>query len=196
MLYKDITSKNEKGFTLIEIAIVLIIIGLILGMVFKGRQLIDNAKVKSLEANYNKIITAVNIFYDRYGFYPGDGCNSTPAPTKPSDCNYGKDGLLTVTNEYKAFWKLVIDVTNLLTPAERKTVSGTTWDIANATKGNRSGDWIYATLDKRYVCDLDRRIDDGDSENGIIYTGGNLYDSTTDCWSLNGTVRTFFYLFP
>lgn len=49
--------KKQSGFTLVELAIVLVIIGLILGMAFKGKDLIDGAKVKNLAAQYNKFET-------------------------------------------------------------------------------------------------------------------------------------------
>jgi prepilin-type N-terminal cleavage/methylation domain-containing protein len=67
---------KQTGFTLVELAIVLVIIGLILGMAFKGKDLIDGAKVKSLAAQYNKIQAAFNIYFEKYGAYPGDGCTA------------------------------------------------------------------------------------------------------------------------
>ncbi len=189
---------NQRGFTLVEIAIVLIIIGIILGMVFKGRQLIDSAKVKSLEANYNKIITAVNTFYDRYGFFPGDGCSTNANPTRPSDCRAAKDGRVSGGNEYTAFWKLLIDVTGLLTKSERVNVSGAEWNIVYATYGGKTGDWLYANVDGRFICSLDQKIDDGISNSGIIQvTNPNAYNDTTDCWSLQATpLSARLYIFP
>ena len=65
--------KRNQGFTLVELAIVLVVIGLILGMAFKGKDLIDGAKVKNLAAQYNKVVAGANTFYEKYGFYPGDG---------------------------------------------------------------------------------------------------------------------------
>src|SRR6056297_3602140 len=114
--------KSSSGFTLIEMAIVLVVIGLILGMVFKGRQLIDQARVKKMAANYNKIIGGMNTFYDRYGFYPGDGCEGTGGtPASPMDCTSEKNGLIDVdcgnagcSDEAKAFWYLLVDVTGIL----------------------------------------------------------------------------------
>ena len=44
--------RNQSGFTLIEIAIVLVIIGLLLGGVLKGQELINSAKVKNLVKAY------------------------------------------------------------------------------------------------------------------------------------------------
>jgi len=64
--------KRQTGFTLVEIAIVLVIIGLLLGGVLKGQELIENAKIKSLRNDFNGISAAFYAYQDRYGALPGD----------------------------------------------------------------------------------------------------------------------------
>lgn len=64
--------RSNKGFTLVEMAIVLVIIGLLLGGVLKGQELIDNAKVKKLVSDLNSVSVAYNGYLDRYGKIPGD----------------------------------------------------------------------------------------------------------------------------
>ncbi len=65
--------RNQKGFTLVELAIVLIIIGIILGAVLKGRDLIQSAKQKQFYNRFVKTweITVAN-YYDRTGKMLGD----------------------------------------------------------------------------------------------------------------------------
>ena len=70
-------SQPRTGFTLVEIAIVLVIIGLILGGVFKGQELIDSARVRSIANEVSGIRTAWYSFQDRYRSIPGDFPNST-----------------------------------------------------------------------------------------------------------------------
>jgi prepilin-type N-terminal cleavage/methylation domain-containing protein len=64
--------KNQKGFTLVEIAIVLVIIGLLLGGVLKGQELIENGKVKNAATTIQAIIAAYNGYTDRYRRLAGD----------------------------------------------------------------------------------------------------------------------------
>ncbi|WP_415238768.1 type II secretion system protein [Seleniivibrio woodruffii] len=63
---------NSKGFTLVELAIVLMIIGVILGGVVKGTELVKNAKIKRLYRDYQNVQTAMLAYLDRTGAYPGD----------------------------------------------------------------------------------------------------------------------------
>jgi prepilin-type N-terminal cleavage/methylation domain-containing protein len=62
----------QKGFTLIEIAIVLVIIGLLLGGILKGQELITSARVRNLIQQQDGIKAAFFGFQDRYRGLPGD----------------------------------------------------------------------------------------------------------------------------
>lgn len=198
-LYKRPAS---QGFTLIEMAIVLVVIGLILGMVFKGRQLIASAKVKNANAGYNKVIAGMNIFYDRYGFYPGDGC-SDYNEGDPMTCDEDKNGLVETTSnndDTAAFFDLMV-AKDILTKADTESALGDAW---NAT-GNSNSTWIYVeSADARIVCDLDRVADDGDSDDGDIRSGSDMtswggendYDNDTDCWDETGTTGVQLKILP
>jgi prepilin-type N-terminal cleavage/methylation domain-containing protein len=63
---------RQAGFTLVEIAIVLVIIGLLLGGVLKGQELIKNTKVKSIYNQYRELAAATYGYQDRYKAVPGD----------------------------------------------------------------------------------------------------------------------------
>lgn len=64
--------RDAKGFTLVELAIVLVIIGIILGAVLKGQELINNAKVKRAYNQQREVMAAIYTYYDKYQKYPGD----------------------------------------------------------------------------------------------------------------------------
>jgi len=64
--------QQQKGFTLVEIAIVLVIIGLLLGGILKGQELINSARVRNLADSSSGIQAAYFGFIDRYRRVPGD----------------------------------------------------------------------------------------------------------------------------
>lgn len=65
-------SMKQQGFTLIEIAIVLVIIGLLVGGVLQGQELIENSRVKQAVKDINGTSAAMLAYQDRYGRLPGD----------------------------------------------------------------------------------------------------------------------------
>src|ERR1700691_4635745 len=72
--------ESEKGFTLIELSIVLVIIGLIVGGILTGQDLIKAAEQRATLAQIEKYNTAVNTFRNKFGGIPGD----LPAATATS----------------------------------------------------------------------------------------------------------------
>ena len=101
-LQKIRTSKS--GFTLVEIAIVMVIIGLLIGGVLKGQAMIQNAKVKRVSKQADEIRAAVMGFYDKYGMYPGD---ENIAAIPPGTDNEGDgSGQITGAEQYGVFLDL------------------------------------------------------------------------------------------
>jgi prepilin-type N-terminal cleavage/methylation domain-containing protein len=68
---------NQKGFTLVEIAIVLVIIGLLLGGILKGQEMIIQAKIKNAITDYSGVSAAYFGYQDRYRATPGDDTQAT-----------------------------------------------------------------------------------------------------------------------
>ena len=87
--------KKQRGVTLVEIAIVLVIIGLLLGGILKGQELINNAKVRSIADRQNSIKAAWFSFIDRYQALPGDyrqAQQNVPGAGPALDLNVGATG--------------------------------------------------------------------------------------------------------
>ena len=63
---------KQGGFTLVEIAIVLVIIGLLLGGILKGQEMITQAKIKNVIADVSGVSAAMYGYQDRYRALPGD----------------------------------------------------------------------------------------------------------------------------
>ena len=66
----------QRGFTLVEIAIVLVIIGLLLGGILKGQEMITQAKIKNIVADFSGVSAAYYGYQDRYRAIPGDDPNA------------------------------------------------------------------------------------------------------------------------
>ena len=106
---------KQKGFTLVEIAIVLVIVGLLIGGVLKGQEMITNAKLKRIESDNAGIAAAMFSYQDRYPQLPGD---DSAADTRfdiytncTGNCGDG-DGIITglwtpaaAADETAVFWK-------------------------------------------------------------------------------------------
>ena len=71
------STNKEQGFTLIELSIVLVIIGLIVGGVLVGQDLIKAAEVRATISQIEKYNTAVRTFQGKFGGIPGDLANAT-----------------------------------------------------------------------------------------------------------------------
>ena len=101
--------KQQSGFTLVEIAIVLVIIGLLLGGVLKGQELIAQAKIKNVANDLNGLTAAIYAYQDRYKRLPGDdpGAGRWALITTPGGGNNvvgGAYGSTTDTDESRLFW--------------------------------------------------------------------------------------------
>jgi prepilin-type N-terminal cleavage/methylation domain-containing protein len=104
---------EHRGFTLIEIAIVLVIIGLLLGGILKGQELITSARVRNLIAQQEGIKAAYFGFLDRYRALPGDYANaSTSINGVGAGANGNGNGQITPTgvagatiDEHIAAWE-------------------------------------------------------------------------------------------
>lgn len=93
-----------SGFTLVEVAIVLVIIGLIMGGVFKGQALIDSARVRSMHGELSGIQTAWLSFRERYRSIPGDFARSDTQIDSAATPGNG-DGQVTSSGERAGVWQ-------------------------------------------------------------------------------------------
>ena len=109
---------NQGGFTLVEIAIVLVIIGLLLGGVLKGQELINSAKVKNFANDFRNIPLFICGYQDKFRSLPGGDAvasthvsgatnASTPSGTVGNGVINGAWNSTTATDESYLFWQHV-----------------------------------------------------------------------------------------
>ncbi len=191
--------KNE-GFTLVEMAIVLVIIGIILGAILKGQELITNAKIKRLYNQYREIMAAVYTYYDKYDRLPGDDDTArsrwTGAPN--GDGNGRIDGGEGDTGEDAAYlncrgggggrevcwlWRhlryaniIPGDPTDSRNP---KHVFGGSIGVKNDNIKNLGWKhWVVFQRVPNEIAELiDQKYDDGDPDQGAIVVEVGDYDS-------------------
>ena len=114
---KTISQNRQSGFTLIEIAIVLVIIGLLLGGVLKGQEMINSAKVKNIANDFRQIPVYIYGYLDRFKELPGDDPRvvanisgtlaTTPAGVQGNSVINGLWNSSTSTDESFLFWQHV-----------------------------------------------------------------------------------------
>lgn len=89
--------RRQRGFTLVEIAIVLVVIGLLLGGILKGQEMVVQARTKNVLADFSGLTAAHYAYQDRYRATPGDD----PGATRWSGAAPG-DGNGTVAGDYNS----------------------------------------------------------------------------------------------
>jgi len=112
---------KQKGFTLVEIAIVLVIVGLLIGGVLKGQEMITNAKLKRLESDNAGIAAAMFSYQDRYLQLPGDdsaaGARFDVYTALGVAANGNGDGVIGVGTDWDTFDALNLMVVGSAEPA-------------------------------------------------------------------------------
>ena len=180
--------RDQGGFTLVEIAIVMVIIGLLIGGVLKGQAMIENAKVKRVVKQADEMRAAVMTFYDKYGVYPGDE-NLANVPAGGGDgAGIGNGGgtIATGAELYEVFRDL--SLAGLISG----TYNGTSDRPKHAFGGNVDLYWVdppgsappahylrFYNLPADVCLEIDTKNDDGVATTGSVI-GSTAYTSGTN----------------
>lgn len=181
-----------QGFSLIELAMVLVIAGLLLAGVMRGQELIANAKVKSLASDFRNIPAYIYGYQDRFRALPGDdhvadihlagGVNATSGNQAQNGLIEGAWSSDTATDESYLLWQHL----RLAGFATGSAVVGSAQYVPRNSEGGRLGITNSGTLGigsgtfngmhalcsdgilGKYALQLDIMLDDGAGDSGAM----------------------------
>jgi len=202
--------RNQSGFTLIEIAIVLVIIGLLLGGVLKGQELITSAKVKNLATDFKNAPVLMYGYQDKFKAMPGDDLNAvshvgTAQATTPGTVGNGViDGLwnsTTATDESFKFWEqvrkagLAADGTGLPVNAVGGSMGVTGSNSAYIPISGVPGTFFVCAnnIPTKIALQLDATLDDGNTSTGSVRAVANGAAAGTPAVSLDASSADALY---
>jgi prepilin-type N-terminal cleavage/methylation domain-containing protein len=187
---------HQKGFTLVEIAIVLVIIGLLLGGVLKGQELINSAKVKNFANDFRTIPLFIYGYQDKYKALPGDDKTakdhvtdadnaSTPTNAQGNGVINGAWNTTTATDESYLFWQHVrlagfapgptsTTATDYIPKNADGGIIGLTSGSATPITGLR-GTYVVCSqgILGKFAKQLDTMMDDGNTASGSMMSMAN-----------------------
>ncbi|MEN2980074.1 prepilin-type N-terminal cleavage/methylation domain-containing protein [Tistrella bauzanensis] len=204
---RDRPGDGDRGFTLVEVAIALVVIALLVGTVLQAQGMVGNTRVQALISDVGAIRTAFSQFQERYGALPGDYAGAAGLRTGLASGN--GDGVLAGTgpsDESAAVWQhltaaqfltnLKIPATGVLVPATPlggqyqvfQDSTGTWLRIGNMATSDNSGPLLTVEQARR----LDQELDDGLPATGGIMNktpacqgeGINIYNLTSSATCL------------
>lgn len=202
------TRGRSAGFTLIEVAIVLVILGLLVGALVKGQELISGARVYNLVALQTGIKSAFFAFQDRYRALPGDyrfATQNVPAAAGNGNGN-GRVEAIGSPLETLLVWDH-LSKSGLLNFGFSATSAAS--HSAATTPANAYGGFLDLAYDNAYadvavppnrhnlktggqlpvmmLAEVDRKIDDGNAATGI-FRGSAAFGAggVDNCWNVAG----------
>jgi type II secretory pathway pseudopilin PulG len=206
--------RTKTGFTLLEIAIGLLVLGLLVAGIMRGQELLTAARVRQVVQQQDSVRTAFYGFQDRFQSLPGDynRASSTIADVSQacgvagSPGNGDGNGYVQGTNgEYLLVWDH-LSKAGFLTG--RYTCESNTTVNANTAPRNRYGQFIQLVYDDAYagvvrdrhnlktgndipsdiLGEADRKVDDGNALRGAFRGSTYTTGAPTDiaCWDADG----------
>ena len=174
--------KNNKGFSLIELSIVLIIMGLLIAGVTGGASLIKSAQLRSVVTEATNYRTAFNTYYAQFGKVPGADTTVDPnivssgalqalfnegiIDKKPSTESADEGGETYISSKFGkgSRWYLV----NAEAATEGGNYMVSDFTGLNVLAFSKKSDFSEQPLTNREAYNVDEKVDDGDSTTGLL----------------------------
>lgn len=192
---------KQKGFTLIELAFVLVVVALILGGVFVGGSaVLENARTATLLGQIKDLATAAREFKARYGYFPGDLPDAGTLITGAT-CSGAGDGIVNTTTESRCALEHLVKA-GMLSKME---LSGSSYRIPHTFGGGEVSLWFtpfnenavrVTNLPCKIALQIDAKLDNASSTplaSGFVIAVNSL-GATLDTCVVGGSVDPVGYL--
>ncbi len=168
--------RKHEGFSLIELAIVLVVVGFLLGAILQGQSVLYNARLQRISSDMRQYAQSFLLYYDRYGMYPGD--ENDPA-FPPGDALEGNHNSLVDTPQEAAnAWQDL--ATALAVVRKGSPIRGGLYQFGVMDFGVGNSNCIsVGNLPNRMAEAIDARHDDGLWNSGNIRSGSPYDGSDT-----------------
>ncbi len=165
--------QRQQGFTLIEIAIVLVIVGILLGGILKGQEMLTQGKIRAVEKELDSVAVAILGYRDRYKALPGDDLQ---AKGRWDENTYGNgDGAIGSDEGIKAWQHLRYAGLISGDPVTGKQPVNAVGGVTNIQDGVGSPDKLIegtvictTNLPAKIATAVDAQLDDGLPNKGSI----------------------------
>jgi len=206
---EPVAASDGRGFTLVEFAIVLVIVGLILGGVLKGQEMVAQSKIKNVISDFSGISAAYYGYQDRYRAMPGDDPNASSRWPGAVSGNgngqvQGKYNSQTASDESRLWWDHLRRAGFVAGEGTRQPFNivagliGVQFGDAGSPVGPALGGFVSlivcsANLHDKIAIAVDGQIDDGAPNTGAVrsqlHTGPNpdIAAAATSVYTETGT---------
>lgn len=178
--------KFKQGFTLVELSIVLVIIGLLIGGILVAQSLIDSTKIHKLLSRIEQYQIATDLFKERYNYLPGDMPNLNLGSGKDGN---GDGDILDHTGSYNEDWLFFehLSKTEMINEEYAADTNPNNFPRDIIEQGDvialSQDTLIYSPASQITAQALDSKGDDGNALTGNIFAG-DIDDNC--CYSPSG----------
>jgi len=185
--------RQQAGFTLVEIAIVLVIIGLLLGGILKGQEMINSGKIKSMINDMKAVSIAFYSYQDRYRAIPGDDSSAATRFTGAVSGNgngvisnvFSNNAAPGPANESNSYWQhtrmagFMSGVATAGAALPPTSSVGGLVGIQNSAYGVSGAVVCASNVPMNMAQSMDIQLDDGAATTGIFRAGAGSVLATT-----------------